>query len=82
MNHLEKNLLDLRHSLSTTKASLFFGIGFGGALALFFGFMQLIEDTFTALLIAEVWLIIFVWRGINYFVECGKIQDEIKNKIS
>ncbi len=81
MNSLEKNLLDLKHSLSSTKASLFFSIGVGGFLAILFGLLQLKTDTLTSILVSAVWLDIFVWISIKYFIRCSKIQEEINNKI-
>ena len=81
MDSKEKNLLDLKHSLNSTKASLFFSIGAGGAIALFFGIRQLVENVVLPVLIADIWLIIFVWVSITYFSKCEKIQKEIKNSL-
>lgn len=78
MNFKEKNLLDLRHSLHSTKASLFFSIGAGGGIALFFGISQLTKEMIVPLLTANIWLIIFVWVSIIHFNECSKIQKEIR----
>ena len=81
MNSLEKNLLDLKHSLSSTKASLFFSIGVGGFLAILFGLLQLKASTLMSILISIIWLDIFVWISIKYFIECGNIQNIINGKI-
>jgi len=77
MNNKEKNLLDLRHSLYITKASLFFSIGVGGAIALFFGLQQLINDILLSLFVGNIWFIIFVWLSIIHFSRCEKLQKEI-----
>lgn len=81
MNSLEKNLLDLQHSLSLIKASLFFSIGVGGFLAILFGFLQLGINALWSVLISIIWLDIFVWISINHFIKCSKIQDKINEKI-
>ena len=60
MNSSEKNLLDLKHSLYSTKAALFFSIDFGGFIALLFGLMQLTDDLLISLLTSVTWLNIFV----------------------
>ena len=82
MEHEKKNLLDLKHSLYTTKASLFFSIGVGGAIAIFFGLWQLTSDNFLSLLISNIWLIIFVWIAINHFSKCVNIQKELEDSLS
>tara|TARA_Y100000310_G_C20478914_1_gene713751 strand:+ start:508 stop:765 length:258 start_codon:yes stop_codon:yes gene_type:complete len=82
MNSEEKNLLDLKHSLYSTKASLFFSIGVGGAIALFFGIKQLVNDTIGPLLTADIWLVVFVWLSIIHFSRCVNIQKEIKKSLS
>ncbi len=82
MNSKEKNLLDLKHSLYTTKASLFFSIGVGGAIAIFFGVRQLINDTSLPLLIGNIWLIIFVWVAISHFARCENIQKELEKSLN
>ena len=82
MNSKEKNLLDLKHSLYSTKASLFFSIGVGGAIAIFFGIKQLIQDTMLSLLVANIWFIIFGWVAIIYFYRCNKIQKEIESSLN
>ena len=81
MNSQEKNLLDLKHSLYVTKASLFFGIGVGGAIALFFGLKKLNDNFFLSFLVGNVWLIIFVWISIIHFSRCGNIQKELENSL-
>ena len=82
MNSKQKNLLDLRHSFYSTKASLFFSIGVGGFIALFFGIKQLIQQNIgLSFLIADIWLIIFVWIAIKNFNECEKIQRKIKDSL-
>jgi len=78
MNNKEKNLLDLKHSLYITKASLFFSIGVGGAIALFFGLKELIKDWILPILIADIWLIVFVWISIIHFSRCDNIQKELE----
>ena len=37
MDELEKNLLDLKHSLFSTKGSILFTIGIAGGLSILFG---------------------------------------------
>ncbi|MEK6820283.1 MAG: hypothetical protein AABX71_01065 [Nanoarchaeota archaeon] len=81
MNSKQKNLLDLKHSLYSTKASLFFSIGVGGAIALFFGIKQLIEEAALPILVANIWFIIFVWVSIIHFNKCEKIQKKIKDSL-
>ena len=73
-------MLDLKHSLYSQKASLFFSIGFGGFIAISFGLIQLTKDILISLLVALMWLDIFVWIAIKNFAECTKIQDKI-NKV-
>ena len=80
MDSIEKNLLDLQHSLYSTKASLFFSIGVGGAIAIFFGIREM-SIKMINVLIPLIWLIPFVWLAINYFVRCSGIQKEIENFI-
>ena len=81
MNSEEKNLLDLKHSLYSTKGALFFSIGIGGAIAIFFGLWQLIEDTKLPILIAEVWIVILGWMSIKYFNRCSEIQIKIEESL-
>jgi len=82
MNSSEKNLLDLKHSLYSTKAALFFSIGFGGFLAILFGLIQLTNDILISTLSSLIWLNVFVWIAIKYFVECSKIQEKINKATS
>lgn len=78
MKAKEKNLLDLQHSLYSTKASVFFSIGIGGAIALFFGIKEMAQEGIVIpILISLIWLIIFAWFAIAYFNECNKIHRKI-----
>ena len=78
MNSKEKNLLDLKHSLYQTKAALFFSMGLGSAIALFFGIRQLTDDIIFPILISAICLIIFVSIAIKNFAKCNKIQKRIE----
>ena len=82
MNYKEKNLLDLKHSLNSTKASIFFSIGVGGGIAIFFGIKQLVTDIMIPLLIADIWLIIFVLVAIIHFARCDNIQKELEKSLN
>lgn len=77
MNIFKKNLLDLQHSFYLTKASLFFSIGAGGALAIFFGLIQIGIDTLSIAFVSSFWFVIFTWLSIIHFSRCEKIQDNI-----
>ena len=80
MDSLKKNLLDLRHSLSSTKAAIFFSVGFGGFLALLFGLIQLTNEILISFLVSITWLNLFSWIAIKHFAECEKIQKEINEE--
>ena len=82
MNDLEKNLLDLQHSLFSVKGSIFFGIGIGGSLTLFFGLNQIIKERYISILISLIWVIIFGWITVLQFVKCNQIQEKVKKTIS
>ena len=81
MNSLEKNLLDLRHSLSSTKASLLFSIGVGCSIALFFRLLQVIDNKLIIFLVSYFWLVILVSISLKHFFQCTKIQKRIEEAI-
>lgn len=81
MNSKEKNLLDLKHSLSLTKGALFLSIGIGSSIAIFFGAKQL-ELSFTnSFIVSTFFLLPFITQSIKHFIICNEIQDSIKSSI-
>lgn len=56
MEIFEKNLLDLKHSLSITKGATFLGFGIIGVFSLYSISKEFINDKNTSLLISIIWL--------------------------
>ena len=81
MDNLEKNLLDLRHSLYNTQGALYLSVGIAGGLALFFGSLQLELSPLTAFFISIFFSLPFISISIRKFIECKKIQDKIEKLI-
>lgn len=81
MKELEKNLLDLRHSLYQSKAVLFFAVGLGSEISIFFGSLQLEIDAITSSILALMFTILFLNQSFKNFNECYKIQEKIENHV-
>jgi len=82
MKAIEKNLLDLQRSLSQTKGSLFFSVGIGSGVAIFFGGKQLGIPPLTSFIIAELFSFLFILRSIQHFTKCGLIQKQIEEYLT
>ncbi len=81
---LEKNLLDLQHSLSQTKAALYLSLGIGGGIAIFFGGKQIGIGTLNSFITALFFSLPFIFYSMKNFDRCNRIQRRIyalmKNK--
>ncbi|MAH47612.1 hypothetical protein CMI37_17465 [Candidatus Pacearchaeota archaeon] len=80
MDAIEKNILDLQHSLSQSKATLFFNLGIGSGIAIFFGSIQLEILPIKSFIIALLFSLLFINKSIKYFSRCSKIQNYIYKK--
>jgi len=78
MDPLEKNLLDLKHSLSVTKGATFLGFGILGAFSIYSFARELIFDKNVLLGIAIIWLGIFGSLGVIEFNKCHQIESKIQ----
>jgi len=81
MDSLKKNFLDLRHSFFQTKGALFFGLGIGGGIALFFGAKQMGVDIFVSFFLALFFSFLFIYMSIKKFNRCKDIQGVIRRAI-
>lgn len=81
MNSKEKNLLDLKHSLSQTKGALFLSIGIGSGIAIFFGGRQIGITTINSFVTSLLFSLGFVYTSIKHFIRCNDIQDKIERSI-
>jgi len=81
MDILEKNLLDLQHSLFSTKGAILFTIGIGGAISIISLLNNFAEDPFP-LLLGLIWFIIFGAISIIQFYKCNKIQNRVRKELS
>lgn len=77
MNRYEKNLLDLKHSFYQSKATLFFAVGLGSGISIFFSSLQLEIDSLTSFILALMVTILFLKKSFENFNECYKIQGKI-----
>lgn len=80
MEPLEKNLMDLQHSLFSTKGAVLFTIGIGGAISIIALLKEFAEEPFP-LLLGLIWFCIFGALSIIQFSECNKIQNKIKENL-
>jgi len=85
MDFLHKNLLDLQHSLFSTKGAILFTLGIGGAISIISLLNQIdFQNSIPQLIpivIGIIWFAIFGSLAIKQFSECNKIQKRIKNSI-
>lgn len=79
MNVKEKNLLDLKHSLSLTKGALFLSIGIGSGIAILLGTKQIGISMIYSLILSIFFASIFIYSSIIHFTKCSNIQNKIKN---
>lgn len=82
MEKFEKNLLDLKHSLFSTKGSILFTIGIAGGLSILFGSKDFISPNYLRILISIIWILIFGGVAINFFNKCEEIHTNIKEYIN
>lgn len=74
----EKNLLDLEHSVSLTKAGTFLALAFTSWFALFFGMKEFsFSSSFSATMATFVALIFFMY-AFRYFKTCDDIHQQIR----
>lgn len=76
---LEKNLLDLKHSLSLTKAGTFLALAFSSWIAIFFSIKEFYSDRRIAIYFATLIATVFLYYAIKFFRKCDGIYEEIKN---
>lgn len=81
MTPLEKNLLDLRHSLAITRAASYLGLGVGSGLALYIGAIQIGIPQFASLVITTFFIGFFIRYAIRDFDLCKDIQKQISDEI-
>lgn len=74
---VKKNILDLKHAVLTTKASVYLGLAFGSWISIFLALQDV--DYTLAFMVALLPAAMFFWKSNQYFSECGKLQQEIYN---
>ena len=77
-NNIEKNILDLKHSISLTKAATFFTLGFSSWLAMFFGLKEFYGNTMIILFGSTLIASAFFFYAFKFFKNCENIHEEIK----
>lgn len=75
---LEKNLLDLTHSVSLTKAGTFLALAFSSWIAIFFSIKEFYSNIKIAVFFATLISTIFLYYAIKFFKNCEDIHEEIK----
>ncbi len=75
---LEKNLLDLTHSVSLTKAGTFLALAFSSWIAVFFSVKEFYSDVKLAVFFATLMASTFLYYAIKFFKNCEDIHEEIK----
>ena len=75
---LEKNLLDLKHSVSLTKAGTFLALAFSSWIAIFFSVREFYSDTRIAIYFATIIASVFLYYSIKFFNNCEEIYEKVK----
>lgn len=81
MDALVKNLFDLQHSLFSSKGTIFFTLGIGGAISIISLLHQLKTSQPFPIIIELIWFTIFGALAMHQFSERNKIHDRIKKEI-
>lgn len=76
---LEKNVLDLQHSVNLAKAGSFLALGFSSWIALFFGMKEFYSNILVVLFIASLVSVFFFYYAFKFFKNCDGIHLQIKN---
>ena len=75
----EKNILDLEHSISLTKAGTFLALAFSSWFALFFGMKEFSYAPRFSALIASLVAFLFLIYSFAFFNTCHKIHQRIRS---
>lgn len=78
MNDVEKNILDLKHSVNLAKAGAFLALAFSSWIAIFFSMKEFYSDIKIAITIPTLVSIFFLHYAIKFFKNCEEIHEEIK----
>lgn len=80
-NDIEKNILDLQHSVNLAKAGTFLALAFSSWIAVFFGMKEFYSDIKYSILIATFVAIFFLYNAFKHFRNCEDIHNKIKRVI-
>ena len=78
MNDIEKNILDLKHSVSLAKAGAFLALAFSSWIAVFFGMREFYSDVKIIITIPSLVFIFFFYYCIKFFENCKEIHEELE----
>ena len=77
---IEKNILDLKHSVNLTKAGTFLALSFSSWIAVFFGMKEFYSENLKInILIATLVSASFLYYAIKFFKNCEDIHNNLKN---
>ena len=81
MNELDikKNIMDLEHSVSLSKGITSIAIAVGGFVTVLSVLSQ--KDLFLAIVLAAVFALLFLGKGMIKLKECGMIKERIKRLV-
>ena len=77
MNEIQKNILDLKHSVNLAKAGAFLGLAFSSWIAIFFGVKEFYSDSKLAFFVSTIVFILFLYKTRQFFKKCEHIHSEI-----
>lgn len=76
---VEKNILDLKHSMNLTKAGTCLALAFSLWVAIFFGMKEFYSNIRIIIFIATFVFILFSLQAIKFFKKCEAIHSHIKD---